>query len=143
MPKRENSSGNIENIKQPKIEIEFENENSLKTKNAEKLIENENDIETRINTDSLSNGSNVYKNKEGNIKKIQNAFRRYKNKKVALKERNKLSEILKTEYHLTDGKIEEKNNMYMRKSLKYNEDLYLSNKSSTYLSEKDDKKGKS
>jgi len=136
------TSEKLENLKQPIVQIEIENYDAIKAKNADKLIENDNDTETRIHTDILSNRSDFYKIKESYIKRIQSAFRRYKNKKLSLGEKNLLNENLKKEENPNYGNIEEKHNFYIRKSLKDNNSaFYFSNNSLSDISLKDDSKG--
>jgi hypothetical protein len=60
---------------------------------------------------------------------------------LAIEEKNKLNGNLRKEDDLNENNIEEKNNLYMRKSLKDNNAFYFSNNSSSDLTEKNDSKG--
>lgn len=138
LPKKQITFGDNDKTKQSIINIKVERDDASKSKNSDKLLENENNIETRIYTDSISNGSNN-KHKENNVKRIQNAFRNFKSKKLALEEKNKIK--INLENNLNDRNIEERSYNYIRKSLKENNAFDLNNYASLDFLDKDDSKG--
>lgn len=141
LQKRDQISEDPVKLKQFIIEKEVEN-SVLTSKNEKILIECDNSIETRIYTDNVSNDSNS-KNKEDKIKRIQNAFRNYKSKKLIKQEKIQLNEI-DFEEKSADNLInqEVKNNVYIRNSLKNNNEFNMNNYASADFLENFDSKGK-